>query len=173
MKKAVRNILLFSALLMTGTLYAQQEVPAGTSPAGVTVEPVADPVEAAPELTQIEFVEDSYDFGKITQGDVVKHTFTLKNAGDHPLILENVKPSCGCTALDWPREPIAPGETADIEAQFNSAGKMGRQMKYITIVYNGNPKIERIMFQGEVVAKPKEPTYQSPPIVPETKPVEQ
>ncbi|MEM6271220.1 MAG: DUF1573 domain-containing protein [Bacteroidota bacterium] len=173
MKTIVRNILLFSALLMTGTLFAQQTLPAGTNPAGTTVAPAVDPAEAAPELTQIEFVEESYDFGKITQGEVVKHKFTLKNAGEYPLVLENVKPSCGCTALDWPREAIAPGESAEIEAQFNSAGKMGRQTKYITVVYNGNPKIERIMFQGEIVPKPKEPTYQSPPIVPANPPVEQ
>ena len=172
MKKTVRHILLFGAMLLSVNAFAQSVAPAGTQPADSKGDPLQ--AEAAPvELAKIEFDSDSYDFGKITQGDVVKHKFTFTNNGDHPLKLESVKPSCGCTATSYTREEVAPGETGEIEAQFNSAGKMGRQMKYITVVYNGEPKIERIMFQGEIVPKEPEPTFQSPPLVPASKPVEQ
>ena len=149
----LRNVLVAAAMLLTTNLFAQNNVaPAGTGEAAPTTDPLE--VAPAPALTKIAFQESSYDFGEITQGDVVKHTFVLENVGHNPLKLESVKPSCGCTALDWPKAEIAPGATAKIEAQFNSRGKMGPQHKYITIVYNGEPKIERIMFTGKVVPKP-------------------
>lgn len=126
-------------------------VDAATAPAG-SGDPNAPVLE--PELlTTLEAVEDSYDFGEIIQGDVVKHTFVIKNTGSNNLILENVKPSCGCTALDWPKEPIAPGATAEIEAQFNSTGKLGAQHKNITITYNGEMRIAYLSFTGNVVPK--------------------
>lgn len=111
------------------------------------------PVLEPQKLTTLETEHDTYDFGKIVQGDVVKHKFVIKNTGKNDLILENVKPSCGCTALDWPKEPIAPGKTATIEAQFNSAGKMGPQVKNITITYNGEERIKYLSFTGEIVPK--------------------
>lgn len=154
-----------AAMLLTTNLFAQNSVaPAGTSEAAPSADPLVE-VEA-PKLAKISFQESKYDFGKITQGDVVKHTFTLTNVGENPLKLESVKPSCGCTALDWPKNEIAPGGTAEIEAQFNSAGKMGRQQKYITIVYNGEPKIERIMFTGEIVPKPAPVDMSAPKVAP-------
>jgi hypothetical protein len=124
--------------------------PPGTNDATMTTDPnTGEPVPA--ELTTIKFDQDTYDFGKIKQGDVVKHKFTFTNTGDKNLVLENVQPSCGCTAIDWPREAIAPGKTASFEAQFNSTGKSGPQMKYITIIYNGAERMTRVTFTGDVV----------------------
>lgn len=102
---------------------------------------------------RIVFVEDSFDFGDIQQGDKVEHTFEFENAGDQPLILSNVLTTCGCTASDWPREPIVPGELASIKVTFNSAGKLGVQNKIITIVSNAiNPR-ERIRITTNVLPK--------------------
>lgn len=101
----------------------------------------ADDKAAGPEIT---FAEASYDFGDIKQGDKVEHTFTFKNTGTEPLILSNVLTTCGCTASDWPRDPIAPGKEGSITVRFNSAGKMGRQNKVVTIVSNATNSQERI-----------------------------
>lgn len=155
MKKLYVAFTLAFGLLASGHVWAQTPTTTGNSgdsPKSIDLRDVPQD-DTDPELTTISFNETSYDFGEIVQGDVVKHTFTLTNTGDAPLKLESVKPSCGCTALDWPRDPIAPGASADIQAQFNSAGKMGAQTKYITIVYNGNPNIERISFKGTIVPK--------------------
>lgn len=122
----------------------------GVVPAGTVTDPNAPTLEPE-QLTTMEAEHDTYDFGKITQGDVVKHKFIIKNTGENNLVLENVKPSCGCTAIEWPREPIAPGATAEIEAQFNSTGKIGAQHKNITITYNGADRIVYLTFTGEVV----------------------
>ena len=101
----------------------------------------AENTASGPEIT---FNEASYDFGDIKQGDKVEHTFTFKNTGTEPLILSNVLTTCGCTASDWPRDPIAPGKEASITVKFNSAGKMGRQNKVVTIVSNATNSQERV-----------------------------
>ncbi len=93
---------------------------------------------------QITFTESSHDFGDIKQGDKVEHTFTFKNSGTEPLILSNVLTTCGCTATNWPRDPIAPGKSGEITVRFNSAGKMGRQNKVVTVVSNATNAQERV-----------------------------
>lgn len=96
---------------------------------------------SGPEIT---FTEASFDFGDIKQGDQVEHTFNFKNTGTEPLILSNVLTTCGCTATDWPRDPIAPGKSGSITVKFNSAGKMGKQNKVVTIVSNASNAQERV-----------------------------
>ncbi len=109
--------------------------------------------ETAESGARIAFIEASFDFGDIKQGDKVEHTFEFENAGDQPLILSNVLTTCGCTASDWPREPIIPGELASIKVTFNSAGKIGVQNKIITIVSNAINQRERIKITTNVLPK--------------------
>ncbi|MDH5379626.1 MAG: DUF1573 domain-containing protein, partial [Cyclobacteriaceae bacterium] len=64
--------------------------------------PVATPTpepEVKPEgpIPSFEFEKTDHDFGTITDGDIVKHTFTFKNTGDAPLIIQSARGSCGCT----------------------------------------------------------------------------
>ena len=93
--------------------------------------------KAGPVIT---FEESEYNFGDITQGDVVEHTFTFKNTGTQPLIIERVDVTCGCTTPSWTKEPIMPGKTGTVVAKFNSAGKLGQQKKPVTIHSNaGEP----------------------------------
>ncbi len=135
--------------------------PGGAADGTTVIDPVTG--QAVPAvLTTIAFEEVSYDFGKIKEGEVVKHKFKFTNTGTNNLILENVKPSCGCTALDWPKEPIAPGKSSEIEAQFNSSGKSGPQTKYITITLNSAERLERITFTGDVIPKPVDPANPVP-----------
>lgn len=94
---------------------------------------------------------ETHDFGQVTQGEPVSHTFWVENTGNQPLELTNVKPSCGCTAADYTREPIAPGEKGYITATYNAAA-MGFFSK--TIVVRTNNEDERptlLRFTGEVV----------------------
>ena len=85
---------------------------------------------------KISFSETSFDFGDIVVGDKVEHIFEFENIGTEVLILADVKTTCGCTAPEWPREPIAPGKTASVKVIFNSVGKMGIQNKVITVMSN-------------------------------------
>lgn len=84
---------------------------------------------------EINFEETKFKFGTVTQGEKVEHNFAFKNISENPVIITNVRTTCGCTVPKWPREPIASGEGSDINAVFNTRGKRGYQRKVITISY--------------------------------------
>ena len=99
--------------------------------------------EGGPEAdipkTTLTFNESSFDFGTIQEGDKVTHVFKVTNTGSNPLIISSAKGSCGCTAPDYPKDPIQPGETKDLTVTFNSAGKHGSQQKTVTVYANTVP----------------------------------
>lgn len=102
----------------------------------------------------IEFTHDSHEFGTLAEGDTVEHTFTFTNNGTADLILLDVKVSCGCTTPFWPKDPIAPGETSTIVAQFNTEGKDGKFNKPLTITSNAtNEPVKRIFIKGMVTPR--------------------
>ena len=89
---------------------------------------------------KLDFGNDkSHDFGTITEGEKVEHTFKFTNTGDADLVISSASASCGCTIPSPPKEPIAPGEDGVIKVEFNSAGKSDMQTKDITILANTNP----------------------------------
>src|SRR4051812_8640087 len=66
------------------------------------------------------WVKDIHDFGEIPQGKPVSVEFSFTNTGDAALLITDVKTSCGCTAPDYPKEPIAPGKTSTIKVTYNA-----------------------------------------------------
>ena len=113
------------------------------------VTPVQVPAPSGP-VTSISFSEESFNFGTVTAGEKVKHVFKFKNTGTEPLILSDVRTTCGCTVPTWPREPIAPGKSSEIVVQFDSNGKSGAQSRRVTIVANTNPPETFVSIEGEV-----------------------
>lgn len=106
----------------------------------------------------ITFEKTSHDFGKINEGDGrVTTVFQFKNEGMEPLVLSNVRASCGCTTPKWPKEPIEPGQTGDITVTYNPAGRPGRFQKTITITSNATEATKRLTIKGEVIPKPANP----------------
>ncbi len=87
-------------------------------------------------FTRIEWLDSAKHLGTINQGQVLKIDYHFRNSGNKPLVLENVRPSCGCTVANFPKKPIAPGEEAVINAEFDSHGKEGQQHKSITVTAN-------------------------------------
>ena len=108
--------------------------------------------EANAKLPTIKFEEELFEFGEITQGEKVEHTFMFTNTGDADLIVTSAKGSCGCTVPEWPKKPIKPGEKGEINVVFNSEGKKGRQHKKVTIVANTQPSTNVIAISGEIIA---------------------
>lgn len=115
-----------------------------------------DPENEVANGPQITFEESAHDFGDIFQGDRVTHTFTYENTGNEPLIISDVRTTCGCTATNWNREPLAPGETASITVNFNSAGKSGVQNKVVTILSNAVNSSERVKITTNILKKPQD-----------------
>ena len=87
----------------------------------------------------ISFDKKTWDFGTITDGEVVEHTFRFTNTGTSDLVISSASASCGCTIPNWPKEPIAPGEKGEIKVEFNSNGKKDMVTKDINILANTNP----------------------------------
>ena len=107
------------------------------------------PVSSA-DAPVMSFEQGMFNFGKIAQGDKVKHDYKFKNTGKTPLIITDATATCGCTTPDFPKAPVKPGESGVIKVVFNSTGKSGMQDKVITITSNGNPVTSELHLIGEV-----------------------
>jgi len=105
-------------------------------------------------LASLEFETDSYNFGEAIEGEIIEHTFKFKNTGPAPLVITRASSTCGCTVPKWPNEPIAVGETGEINVKFNTKNKTNRQRKPVTILANTMPK-ETVVFIEGLVKKPK------------------
>ncbi|WP_298368774.1 DUF1573 domain-containing protein [uncultured Lutibacter sp.] len=101
----------------------------------------------------IEFDKTEYDFGEITEGDLVEGSFNITNVGKVDLLITNAKATCGCTVPDWPKEAIKPGESASLKFTFNSRGREGKQSKSITLQTNTEKVTEIIRIKGTVKKK--------------------
>ena len=102
-------------------------------------------------LPVMEFAQVEHDFGKVIQGEVVSYSFKFKNTGNADLVIAKVSASCGCTAGDYPRTPVRPGEEGAIEVSFNSAGKQGFQSKDLTIAANTQPSNTVLVIKAIVI----------------------
>ncbi|MES2387192.1 MAG: DUF1573 domain-containing protein [Bacteroidota bacterium] len=101
---------------------------------------------------QITFETPAHDFGDLKQGERVSYTFKFKNTGKLPFMIYNVQTTCGCTAPEWPANPVGPGKSGQIVVNFNSAGKSGRQNKVCTILSNAANNREPITIMCNVLA---------------------
>lgn len=128
--------------------------------------PAATPAQTTPATqptgptTTMSFAETEFNFGTVLEGEKVSHTYSFTNTGNEPLILSNAQGSCGCTVPKWPREPIAPGASADIVVEFNSKGKRGTRNQKVTITANTNPPQTFIYLKGEVTPADAQPSIQ-------------
>jgi hypothetical protein len=108
-------------------------------------------VGTSENLPVITFENLEYDFGKITQGEVVSVDFHFRNTGKKNLIISGASGSCGCTVPKWPKEPIAPNKTGVIQVVFDSEGKRGYQEKTITVATNCEPATILLKIKGEII----------------------
>jgi len=103
-------------------------------------------------LPMMTFDSLEFKFGTIAIGQKVQYSYHFKNTGDAPLLIGDVKPSCGCTSLkDWPTAPILPGEEGKISIEFNSDGQPGAVSKSIVVHTNAVPADYYLKLSGNVV----------------------
>jgi len=123
--------------------------------ASTTSTPAAPAPEVKPEgpLPTMEFATIDHDFGTIKEGQVVEHTYSFKNTGEAPLIIQGAQGSCGCTVPDWSKEPIPVGGTGFVKAKFDSNGKPNAQNKTVTVTANTWPKQTVLRFKAMVLPK--------------------
>lgn len=116
-------------------------------------EPVAS--VASKGLTTIEWLDSVKNLGKINQGQKLQIAFRFRNSGKNPLVIESVRPSCGCTVADYPKEPIQPGQEAQITGSFDSNGREGLQHKEISVTANTEGSTDhKLVFEVDIQAPP-------------------
>ena len=103
---------------------------------------------SAPVMT---FTEEKYDFGKITQGEKVSHSFVFRNTGGSDIVISSAQGSCGCTVPTFPKEPIKAGQEAKVDVVFDSDGKSGLVEKTITLVTNCNPSSKMLTINSTII----------------------
>ena len=108
--------------------------------------------DAAKPVAGIAWNATTLDFGKIEQGKPVTAEFEFKNPSMVPLIISSVRPTCGCTVADYPKEPVQPGKSGKIAVTYNAAGS-GFFQKTIVITSNATEGTTSLVIKGEVIAK--------------------
>ncbi len=106
----------------------------------------------------ITFSKTQHDFGKINEGDGrVTTIFEFKNEGMEPLVLSNVRASCGCTTPKWTNSPVEPGQTGTITVTYNPNGRPGKFTKTVTVTSNASTPTTKLTIRGEVIPKQAKP----------------
>lgn len=106
---------------------------------------------AAQAKSGLGWKEDIHNFGEIAQGKPVSHDFTFKNTTKETVFISNVKAQCGCTATNYTKTPIKPGETGSITATFNAATP-GNFSKTVTVTTSDTEVKKILTIKGNVIA---------------------
>ncbi|MCI5081153.1 MAG: DUF1573 domain-containing protein [Saprospiraceae bacterium] len=116
--------------------------------------------EQAQETTtsgpQMVFEAETVDYGVIEQNADPYRFFKFTNTGDAPLVIKHAKGSCGCTVPTYPKEPIAPGESAEIKVRYDTK-RIGKFTKRVTLTTNIEGEKQVLTIKGEVKRPAEEP----------------
>lgn len=135
----MKKLLLFSVVcLFVNITFAQNAAPA-----------------AAKNGPVMNLASEVVDYGEIVQNADPVRKVKFTNTGTEPLIIKNATGSCGCTVPLWPKEPIMPGETSEIEIHY-ATDRIGAIMKTVTITTNEEGVTHVLQVKGNVKAKPTE-----------------
>lgn len=91
----------------------------------------------------------NYDFAEVTFEEPVTCFFRFKNTTDSPIVIDNVRTTCGCTAPDWSIEPVLPDTVSEIRVVYD-AKKLGYFKKKIRVFFSHQKKAEILTIEGFV-----------------------
>ncbi|WP_242091575.1 DUF1573 domain-containing protein [Aestuariivivens sediminicola] len=108
----------------------------------------------ASKFPVIEFDKTEHDFGEIEAKTNVETVFKYTNTGEAPLVITDIKSSCGCTVpKDWSRDPLAPGDSGEFTVKFNGSGT-NKVSKTITVTANTEKGTETVKITAFVKPDP-------------------
>lgn len=90
-----------------------------------------------------------HNFGDLLQGEPVTFVFQFKNIHDEPIVIESVRPQCGCTAPEWNDTPVMPDSIGTLSVTYD-ADKQGYFYKKIKVYFSGQRKAEKLYVEGFV-----------------------
>lgn len=96
------------------------------------------------------FETSEIDYGTINLNDNGERTFTFTNTGEAPIVISQVKTSCGCTVPSYSKTPILPNETSEIKVKY-ATNRVGVFKKTITIISNASETNKILYIKGEVL----------------------
>ncbi|KAA2215987.1 MULTISPECIES: DUF1573 domain-containing protein [Maribacter] len=108
-------------------------------------------LKAQDSAAKIEFKEETVDYGEIEKGSDGVRVFEFTNTGNSPLIISDVRSSCGCTIPKKPEDPIMPGKTGEIQVKYDT-NRVGPIRKAITVTSNAETPTKILKIKGEVKA---------------------
>ncbi len=153
MKKAILGL---SALCLVAFTSCKEDATSKINSDNVAA--AAERDASSSEFPVITFEEAEHDFGKIINGTAVETKFKYTNTGDSPLVVSNIKSTCGCTVpSDWNRDPLAPGESSEFTVKFNGKGS-NQVSKTITLTTNTEKGTEAVKIKAFVEPDPNAPT---------------
>ncbi len=130
-KLSAMKVILFMCLISLTSLQAQN-------------------LETARTTAGIDFETEVIDFGTIEKNSDGTRVFSFSNTGNGPLIISNVKTSCGCTVPTYSKEAILPGESGEIEIKYDTK-RLGSFSKTITVLSNANQTKKTLKIKGNIV----------------------
>ena len=108
------------------------------------------------KFAEMSFDKISHDFGNIQEGELVKTVFKFTNTGDNDLYIVDAVGSCGCTIPKYPKNiAIKPGESGEIEVNFDSNGRPNLQRKMVRVSANTSSGSQFLSIQAFVEPKIK------------------
>lgn len=119
---------------------------------------------------KIRFEEMEHQYGTIMKGGNGDCEFVFWNDGDEPLILQNVKASCGCTTPTWTQKPVMPGQSGSIKVRYNT-NNVGGFSKTVTVTSNAVNN-DRVVLKIKGTVKQDQTAQPQAKPQPQVKPVE-
>jgi len=104
---------------------------------------------------EIKFEVTTIDYGEVEFESDGKRVFKFKNVGTAPLIFKRISSSCGCTIPKKPEKPIEPGDSGEIEVEYDTK-RVGIFMKAISVVSNSKNSSIVLRIKGEVLEEEDE-----------------
>ena len=101
-----------------------------------------------------EFESETIDYGTINKDEDGNRTFVFVNKGNAPILISNIKSSCGCTVPSFSKTPILPGESGEIKVKY-ATSRVGSFSKTITVLSNSDQPQKQLKIKGKVL-KPNE-----------------
>ena len=131
----------------------------GDSGSGVDRGATADPAAGVADVTEpltttaavpVTFAAVTHEFGKVTDANTLRHTFTFTNTGTDVLEIADTKSSCGCTVPALAKTTYAPGESGSIDVTWKPKGR-GVQQQRVTVTYAGDVGPTALTIKGEIM----------------------
>ena len=107
------------------------------------------PNDVQVDVGVFQFETEIINYGTIAQNSDGNRAFVFKNVGNAPIIISEVKASCGCTIPSKPNKPIMPGETAEIEVKY-ATSRLGGFSKTLTVISDASEPKKIIRIKGNV-----------------------